>query len=552
VGTSDRTRGDRSGGDHRLLVGRRTVSVSQPTFQRLTFQRGTVNAARFGPDGHTVYYSAAWDGAGSRVFALRPGSPESSPVPLPPATLLGISSAAELAILLDSRPVKFTLESGTMARVPLAGGVPKEILQDVTGADWSPDGSDLAVVHHASGKDRLEYPIGKVLYETAGWIQHARFSRDGKRIAFIDHPGAGDTGGVAVVDVGGKKTDLASGFDSIQGLVWSADGSEIWFTATRRGFLREIFAVTPSGKLRLVRTMQGTPALLDLSASNALVTEDDYRSGTLVFLPGQAAAKELSWLDWTADRGLSADGRWLLFDETGEGGGPKGGVYLRPTDGTAAVRLGDGVGMALSPDGATVVTRTLAEPFHFAVVPVKAGQSRAFPPDSFGPVTYASFFPDGSRFAFEANAPGKGARLYVQAVAGGAPTPISAEGINYSRLFVSPDARWVVALGPDLRVHLFPTAGGSSTVLSASQPGDIPSGWTADSRSVYVGSGELPTRIDRIDIGSGVRTHMRDLTGLDRAGMTSRGAARVTPDGQTMTLGFSRVLSTLYWVRDLK
>ena len=268
-----------------LLLGRRTAVVSQPTFQRLTFQRGTVYAARFGPDGQTVYYSAKWSGGEPRIYSLRPGIPESSPLAVPPAKLLALSSAGELAILVEPRPYRFTIPLGTLARVPLTGGVPKEVLQDVTEADWAPGGSDLAVVHHASGKDRLEYPIGKVLYETAGWIQDPRFSRDGKRIAFIDHSGADDGGGVAFVDLAGKKTDLVSGFATIQGLAWSADGREVWFTAARTGIQREIFAVSPSGRLRLVRTMQGTPALLDLVASNALVTEDDYRAGTFAFLP---------------------------------------------------------------------------------------------------------------------------------------------------------------------------------------------------------------------------------------------------------------------------
>ena len=437
-----------------------------------------------------------------------------------------------MAILVEPRPDRFALHLGTMARVPLSGGVPKEILQDVTGADWLPGGSELVVVHRASGKDRLEYPIGKVLYETAGWIQNPRFSADGKRIAFIDHPGNADGGGVALVDLAGKKADLTSGFATIQGLAWSPDGREIWFTAARTGIQREIFAVTPSGKLRLVRTMQGTPALFDLAASNALVTEDDYRSGTLAFLPGQAEARDLSWFDWTSDRGLTADGKLFLFDESGEGGGQNGSVYLRPTDGSAAVRLSDGTGVALSPDGVSAMTRTATEPSRFVLVPVKAGQPRELPPDAFGFVTFGAFFPDGTRFVFEANPPGHGARLYVQALSGGAATPISAEGINYSRLFVSPDARWIAALGPDRRIYLFPSAGGSPTELPASRAGDLPAGWTADGKGLYVSGGGIPCRVDVIDIASGARTHVRDLSASDLAGMTTRGSARVTPDGK--------------------
>ena len=534
-----------------LVVGRRTAAVSQPTFQRLTFQRGTINSGRFGPDGQTAYYSASWDGVEPRIYSLRPGVPESSPVPVPPARLLAISSAGELAILVDPKVTRFTQNRGTLARVPISGGVPKEILQDVTSADWVPGGSELAVVHSLSGKDRLEYPIGKALYETAGWIQDPRFSPDGKTIAFLDHDGNSDGGSVAVVDLAGKKTALARGFATVQGLAWSANGGEIWFTAARTGIQRGLFAVTPSGRLRLVRTMQGTPALLDMIGSNALVTEDDYRSGTFAFLPGQAEPKDLGWFDWTSDRGLSADGKLVLFDESGEGGGEKGAVYLRPTDGSAAVRLADGTGVALSPDGAYALTRTATEPQRFALVPVKAGQLRELPADPFGIVLYGAFFPDGQRFVFEANEPGKGARLYVQSLAGGAATPISAEGINYSRLFVSPDAKWIAALGTDRRIYLYPTAGGSPALITASSAGDLPAGWTADSKGLYVANG-YPCRIDVIDVASGGRTHVRDLIASDIAGMSSRGASRVTMDGKTMTLGFSRILSTLYWVRDLK
>jgi Tol biopolymer transport system component len=298
--------------------------------------------------------------------------------------------------------------------------------------------------------------------------------------------------------------------------------------------------------------MQGTPALLDLSASSALVTEDDYRSGTFAFLPGQTEAKDLGWFDWTSDRGLSADGKLFLFDESGEGGGANGAVYLRGTDGSAAVRLSEGTGVALSPDGATALTRSASDPSHFVLVPVKAGQPHEFPPDGFGALTYGTFFPDGTRFAFEANTPGKGARIYVQATSGGAATPVSAEGINQSRLFISPDGKWIAALGPDRRINLYPSAGGSPTELTASKSGDVPAGWATDGKTLYVSSGAMPTRLDVIDVVSGIRTHVRDLAASDIAGMGSRGAARVTPDGRVVTLGFNRVLSTLYWIKNLK
>ena len=160
-----------------FFAARRLGTVSQPTFQRLTFQRGTVWSARFGPDGQTVYYGAVWEGMAGRVFSLRPGTPESSAIAIPEANLLAIAASGEMAVQLSPKTsVTSFAPIGTLARVSLSGGAPKEILADVTYAEWAPNQSDLAVVHRVAGKERLEYPIGKVLYETAGWIQGPRFS----------------------------------------------------------------------------------------------------------------------------------------------------------------------------------------------------------------------------------------------------------------------------------------------------------------------------------------------------------------------------------------
>jgi Tol biopolymer transport system component len=534
------------------LAAHRAGGVAQPKFQRLTFQSGTVVSARFGPDGQTVYYSAAWGGGAPRVFLLRPGNPESSALTLPPANLLGLSSGGEIALQLDPKPAPVGYGwVGTLAKAPLSGGAPKEVLQDVTYAEWLPGGTDLVIVRRVAGKDHLEYPIGKSLFETSGWIQGPRFSRDGKMIAFIHHQGIGDDGSIAVVDRAGQSKELSAGWATVQGLAWAPNG-EIWFTAVREGVEREIYAVTTGGKLRLVRTMQGTPALLDLAGSSALVTEDDYRSGIIAFPPDQASTRELTWFDWSNERGISDDGKLVLLDESGEGGGANDSVYVRPIDGSPAVRLSDGLGVSLSRDGAWAMTRTYKEPWRFVLVPVKAGQPRELPTDSFGVTTYGAFFPDGSRFAFIGAAPGHGSRVYVQAVAGGPATPIGAEGVNPGRVSVSPDGRFVVALGPDLALHLYPTAGGAPIDLAASHVGDEPAGFTADGKGLFVSKPGIPCPLDLIDLASGSRAHLRDLAGLDSSGVIAYGPARVTPDGKTILAGYSRILSTLYRVTDVK
>ena len=364
-------------------------------------------------------------------------------------------------------------------------------------------------MHRVAGKERLEYPIGKVLYETSGWLQDPRFSPDGSAIAFIDHPGGGDAGAVAIVDRAGKKTELAAGFATVQGLAWRPGGREIFFTAARQGIQREVFAVTPSGKLRLVRTMQGTPALFDLAGSNALVTEDDYRSGTLAFLrdprrPGISAGST-----GRVTARFRRDGSQFLFDETGEGGGASGSVYLRATDGAPALRLGEGIGMDLSPDGAWALTRIRRDAASFSCRS-SAGQPRAVPAGDFARTPFGAFFRMAS---VSCSRPPRRARdAPLRPIdRGGKATAISAEGDHHSRLSVSPDGALVAAIGPDRRSTCTRRPEGPSIDLAESQVGDYSSGWTADGKGLYVSRSGSSCRVDVIDIASGRRTHVRDL-----------------------------------------
>src|SRR5439155_12801786 len=72
-----------------FIAGRRTVRIeppSVPSFHRLTFRRGVISTARFAPDGHTIVYAAAWDGARTgTLYSTRPESPESQKLNLPDA-----------------------------------------------------------------------------------------------------------------------------------------------------------------------------------------------------------------------------------------------------------------------------------------------------------------------------------------------------------------------------------------------------------------------------------------------------------------------------------
>ncbi len=302
-------------------AGKKAGVVEPPEFHQITFSRGEVAGSLFAPDGQTVVYSAAWEGAPFEIFINRPESPESRPFGLPPAEVLAISRSGEMAIKLAPRRTKAFVTTGRLARISIAGGAPRDILDDVQFADWSPDGKDLAIVRDVGPKCRVEFPIGKVLYETSGWISHPRVSPDGGLVAFLDHQVPNDDGGVvSVVDRAGKKRDVSPLYATAQGLVWRPDGGEIWYTAAVGGFNRAVHGVTLSGKVRLVGRVPGISTIRDISQQGrVLMTNESARLGILALGPGEAKERELSWLDYSLVTDIRSDGSKILITESGEG-----------------------------------------------------------------------------------------------------------------------------------------------------------------------------------------------------------------------------------------
>jgi len=547
---------------------RQTSTASKPLYHQLTFRRGALRAARFAPDGQTVIYSAAWEGKPVEVFTTRREFPESRSLGLARTQLLAVSSTGEMALQLNSRHMGTWVSVGTLARAPIegprspsAGGAPREVLEDVQWADWSPDGNNLAVVRDVGGRNRLEYPIGKVLYETGGWISHPRISPKGDRVAFLDHPQQGDDGGsVAIVDLAGDKKTLSTTWFSEQGLAWSTDAEEILFTATDIGIDRALYATTLSGRQRLVHAMPGTLSLLDISTDGRLLlARSIWRREVIGVSSAGAKERDLSWLDYSYPADLSADGKALLFDEEGEAGGTwKAGkffytVYVRGTDGSPPVRLGDGAAAALSPDGRWVVAQNQDTPSQLVLLPTKAGESKPLTSDAINHTNLGRWFPDGNRFLFSGNEPSHGVRLYVQAITGGKPQPITPEGVDAGAFAISPDGQLVAGVGPDTKGYLYPAAGGQARPIPGFSPGEEPINWSEDGHSLFVyASGETPAKVYRLDIETGRRTLWKQLMPLDPAGVEHIGPILITPDGKTFIYGYHRTLADLYLVEGLR
>jgi eukaryotic-like serine/threonine-protein kinase len=532
-----------------FLLGKGAGRTPPPSFHQLTFRRGEIRSARFAPDGQTILYTASWDGKPIEIFVSRPESPESRPFGISGAEVLAISPSGEMALALRSRVIDPFIRAGTLARVSVAGGAaPREVLENVEWADWGPN-AELAIIREVQGRTRLEFPIGKTLYETSAFLTHPRVSPSGDAIAFLEHPArTDDAGAVTIVDRAGAKKTLASGFATVWGLSWSPRG-EVWFTGTPTGANRAFYGVTRSGRLRLISRVTGSLTLQDVSRDGkVLLTHDTARIGMIALVPGDEKERDFSWLDYSVSTDIAADGGTVLFNESGEGGGAGYSAYVRKTDGSPAVRLGQGVGRSLSPDGGTVLA--ILQPSGQPVLyPIGAGEPQRLATNPLVAQNGSQWCPDGKRVLLTAVEPGHGSRLYLQDLPAGKPRAISPEGYRAYNRAVSPDGKLVVVSGPDQRIYVYPLAGGEPTPIPGLTAGDSPSGWSADGRSLYVyRQGELPAKVYRVDVATGNRELWRALMPADAAGISNITRVCPTPDGRWYAYAYLRTLSDLFLV----
>jgi Tol biopolymer transport system component len=534
-----------------FFLGRTTVRDTPPSFKQLTFRRGQIFAGRFAPDGQTVMYSGAWDGKPMEIFVGRPESPESRPFGLPGAEVLSISKTGEMAVSLNRQVGGGFRRTGTLAQLSVAGGAaPREILKEVEWADWGPDGKSLAIARAVPKGMRIEYPIGKVLYETSAWVSHVRVSPDGSLVAFADHPTPNDDGGtVSVVDRSGKRTNWSKPFGSVQGLAWSPDGSEIWFTATETA--NRVVYSTRAGTVRLRARVPGNLTMQDVSRDGRmLVARDTQRTEILALAPGETKERDLTWLDWSLPAAISRDGTTILFSEAGEGGGAGYSVYIRKTDGSPAVRLGEGSAQDLSPDGewALAIVHSASDP-QLAAYPTGAGEPKLFPKDGVA-VFGAGFLPDGKQIVLTGSEPGHGPRVYLRGFAEGKPHAITPEG--YSGVLITPDGKTLLARGPDRKRYMYPLSGGEPTPVSGWSADEGTDQFSPDGRFLYVHRlSEVPINVLRLELATGRRTPWKTLMPADGAGV-SQLAPIITPDASAYALSYVRTLSDLFLVDGLK
>jgi eukaryotic-like serine/threonine-protein kinase len=530
------------------FIGGRALRSPQPSFQRLTFRRGNVAEARFAPDG-TVLFSASWGTDPTRIFSMRPGRDESRPLDLPDASILSISSSGELAILIGS-PARGA--PGTLARVPLSGGAPREVLENVIDADWSPDGASLAVARTVRGHNRIEYPIGTELNESDGRPPFdLRVSPNGDLLAFFEYDNAVGDFAVAVLDAHGRKRILSRGWRVEGGLAWSPKGDEIWFSGAETGTETTLRAVKVNGSSRVITEAPAAVAIQDVSRSGrVLAIVEDSRIGIVGSAPGATQARDLSWFDASRIYDISADGSQILFSELSYGKPRNPAIYLRKTDGSPAIRLGDGNRPALSPDGKWVACIVSDGPrTSLSLQPTGAGLARTIGPSGMH-YEHVEWFPDGQRILFEGSEPNRPARTFMQDLNGGKPSPLTPEGINASH--VSPDQKYVTVVAAG-KLSLLPTGGGEPKQIANLEPGESVIRWSGDGRALFLRKLDDPAslEINRLDVATGRRELWKELKAPDSVGVQI-GQVVITPNGNSYSYSFQRDISTLYLAQGLK
>jgi hypothetical protein len=532
------------------LLKRSGGSRKFPTYTLISYRRAALQDAFFAPDGNTIVYSESFGGGPYRLLSTQIGSTESRALGLPDGDVLSISRNGELAISIGRR--LFLAGEGTLARVPLTGGAPRQILEGVILASWSPDGKDLAIARRVAGKARIEYPIGKVLYETGGFVYAIRFSPKGDGVAFISEEASGVVGELQFVDLQGTRRKLATGLIYARGIAWRPDGQEIWVSYGGAAFDNQMDAFMLDGRRRVVGR-EASFQLEDISKDGRVLGVSTSFSGEMAGRgAGARDETELTWLDYSWLDAMSSDGRTVLFDEIGGGGGKGGAFYLRKIAEPAPVRLGEGTGLALSRDGQWALATVSGDGHQLVLVPTGPGQPRPLGRSDID-VSWGEFLPNGESVLVKGSLPNCSERLYVRPVASGEAKPVSPEGLAQGPFALSSDGKLAATPGPDGKVLLCPLDGGSPHAARGSLAGEVPVTFSSDGRALFVYQRTaVPASVFRLDLATGKRELWKEIAPADRNGVYRIDRVAMTNDAEAYAYSYSRRSGKVVVVDGLK
>jgi eukaryotic-like serine/threonine-protein kinase len=536
------------------LLGRRgsRTPIPEPIrVHKLTLGRGLPLGSRFAPDGKTIVYSAGRGGENHDVFLTRTDGTESRALGVTNANVLAVSRNGEVAVALRSSPAPQFRVRSTLATVALLGGAPRPLLEDVLEADWSPDGRQLAVVRWANGREILEYPIGRPVETSDTALMRPRVSPDGRSIAFFRRRLVGKLASLILSKPGEQSRVLAPNIETKGTVAWHPSGREIWFDLDERG-RTNICAVSLDGGIRTVYSGLDWIFLDDIAPDGAVLLSSWTARSAIYFRgPRDAQERDIAWLDWGFSQDLSRDGSLLLFDESGVGGGAHPAVYVRPTDGSPAIRLGEGKALRLSPDGKSALALVEGK---LVVYPTGPGQPQTIPTGDVTP-EYAAFFPDGSRIRLNGFQTGHDRRNWIVDRKTRQVRPLTPEG-RQRHPVISPDGRsMALTLMKEKKIYVYPVEGGAPREIPGTTEEDDAIVWSEDGSSIYVWHEDEigPKHIDKVDVSSGRRELWKTIVPADRNGVFDISGLAMTPDASAYVYTALRSLTgDLFVIEGLK
>ncbi|HEX5107127.1 MAG TPA: protein kinase [Vicinamibacterales bacterium] len=544
----------------------RPVSVHQ-----FTFRQGHIGDARFAADGHTIVYSASWDGEPYRIYSTRLGSRESRPLDVGPADLLAFSRDGTLALSTERPAIHGFEPLGTLAIVPFAGGKPRSVDANVTAADWGPDGRTMAIVHQEGTRARLEFPAGTIVHES-NVVLSPRISPDGRRVCFFSIWGT-----LMIAEPGGPARLLSDGLGRGGDCVWAPDGNEIWVSSSEAepgagGTQMSLEALDLTGRRRVVHRFPAYVRLRDLAADGRVLVS----SGSLRYSVHGSRGREHFERDLTLHNAtrvghFAADGRSVLLWDNHERVDKLGGAVLalRALDEADAVQLGfSEAPLALSSGGDWVAIGTSAHSPRYVfdsltLMPTGTGTPRTVDlpiqferrvADPTGRSSWSDRTCDvsvGDRRLLIPHGwePGRPPRAFVHDFQQGWTKPITPEGITGPAV-LSPDGSAVAALEGGALVVYSVDADGRRELPGAES--GLPARWSADGRSILLVERDGATaRVVRRTIDSGRRELVRDVRLSDPAGVTQFDLW-VSRDGDAYAYTLGRRTDNLFLIEGLR
>ncbi len=516
------------------------------SYHRLTYRRGPIGTAQFSRDGQTIVYSAVWEGGTRDLYLSRPGAVEARSLGIQNEDVLSISEGGEM-LLLNRKSSGFTMP-GLLSQVNLSGGSPRPIENNVTGACWNPNGSQFAVAKYSNGKSRLEYPPGKVLYESADLIDRIEISPDANFIAFVLHPSFAINGHVLIVDLQGKVIN-DSGEYYPTGISWMQGTNEVWFTSAplEGGGGSEMHALDVHGSKRQLGTFTSA-VLKDISVDGRMLMDFvDTRVIANAQRLSQPGEKSLTWLDNSEVEDISSDGTKVLIHERGDGSdSPSGTIYVANMDGSAGTRLAPGAAIEFSPDEKFVLGERGSD---IILVPTGTGTVKTFKASDKTELTSYGFFPDNKHLLISSRT-GTGLPEFYSMDLSGNKLRLPIEALE-DRLLISPDGDSMLIMSGDEAYQIYSLSNGKSVPFNGIESGELPIRWSRDAKSIFVRTlFSIPAKVYKVEVSSGKRSLFKEITVSDPAGFVAFTSIIISDDEQAYAYSYRRGLGALFLIEN--